>query len=1115
MVDLIKPGRYGVFVDGEDITVKVKKLRWRIHKNEIPTAEIDFKHFSDMADVLSPGNRVAITYDDRCIGAGILETPETIQKQSGYFSVRLLGADGTALDRSLATLLSYNDIEQDTIIKRIISSDDSGTGNWIIEPGTVDSRGTATVRVENQTRLTPVIKICRDMGLWYEITHPAPALSTVDSYTTTYSTTANLNATCIGVGQSFTCSTETSLDSCQFNIYKTGTLPADTTAVAKLYAHTGTYGSGGLPTGNALAVSDSYDVSGLTGAPQWINFNFSGNQRVTLAASTYYVIVIEYSDGDSSNYIRVCRNASDVHSGNACYEYPASTFTALSGDLQFRVYGSDNVHELDELNAWDWDDATKYPAKHSSVKTFTDANSSRISRKYDFQRATNYVRLLGAVFGTTQLESICYHATDNRSRLKYAMDTWLTADITATQTTIDVTSTAGFPSSGTIEIDNESITYTNKTGTSFTGCTRASANRVSHIEHTGVINMTPAGIYVDDNTNFPASGDVWVGLEKISYTSKTGTDMLSGTITRNVAWNGTALNPGQKGYYPHGKGCFVMDAQYAPTEAGSEAGSSIKTYGFLGTTNVDRTMIDQNSLDIAAGNFIDTYYVPPEIITIDCALPYFEDIWLGDTITVDDEHRTQVQGDYRIFGLELTDSPGTPGKLTITAGNSQYDFSAEYAQTQKELGNISVYAQGVPNMYCITGAENVDGHSTTPANTHPMYMRFFIPPNAISVKDIKLNYRLANFRADSKSVISAPRTKTAVSIFDNPSLASTHFGHNVTQQSVIIALGTSGSATVPASCEILNRYFAVPNTTDNTWFNPQGLIINNWDYMANYTTGTTSEHWHYTTNDFNPKVFKTNSGPYYLPCSTTSFQSIRYPVRATSRTTRTGSLLNTVTTTNIADAQRVTWPSTTMEIQSVSDIITGGDHQFDRVELSILLANRLGSNKSVGLTLSWAATSAGPWTTLQTWSFVLNNNIQTYRWYTDTNPSHESGVYRIQATNMLTNPQDGYESSTGVLTVNTISKHLAPLDYGIYENTSELASPTSCKVNVSVGTGSKEDVIDTYTGNQQNLSITPSTFYWEPNNWYYVKLDTAHADNDSFGGRVRIEADLYPLIYIK
>jgi hypothetical protein len=60
--------------------------------------------------------------------------------------------------------------------------------------------------------------------------------------------------------------------------------------------------------------------------------------------------------------------------------------------------------------------------------------------------------------------------------------TTLTADINNSVTTISVASTTGFSNSGAIIIGMELITYTGKTATSFTGCTRGAAGspNVSH-----------------------------------------------------------------------------------------------------------------------------------------------------------------------------------------------------------------------------------------------------------------------------------------------------------------------------------------------------------------------------------------------------------------------------------------------------------------------------------------------------------------------------------------------------------------------------------------------------------------------------------------------------------
>jgi hypothetical protein len=79
-------------------------------------------------------------------------------------------------------------------------------------------------------------------------------------------------------------------------------------------------------------------------------------------------------------------------------------------------------------------------------------------------------------------------------------------------TTITVDSTTGFPSTGTIKIDNEQITYTGTTSTTFTGCTRNSN-----------VVLSEAEAHVDDST---VSGSV-NGMPMI--TDAVGT--LTGTFT--------------------------------------------------------------------------------------------------------------------------------------------------------------------------------------------------------------------------------------------------------------------------------------------------------------------------------------------------------------------------------------------------------------------------------------------------------------------------------------------------------------------------------------------------------------------------------------------------------
>jgi len=87
-----------------------------------------------------------------------------------------------------------------------------------------------------------------------------------------------------GHAQSFTCGFNCNLDSAKFYFSKGGSPTGN--AYAKVYAHSGTYGTSSVPTGAALATSDAVDVSGLSAALNLKTFNFSGANRISLSAST-------------------------------------------------------------------------------------------------------------------------------------------------------------------------------------------------------------------------------------------------------------------------------------------------------------------------------------------------------------------------------------------------------------------------------------------------------------------------------------------------------------------------------------------------------------------------------------------------------------------------------------------------------------------------------------------------------------------------------------------------------------------------------------------------------------------------------------------------------------
>lgn len=170
-------------------------------------------------------------------------------------------------------------------------------------------------------------------GNIYDIENSSNATATDTN--TTQNTTVALNDVTSGVGQSFT-GDGGKLANVVFYLSKTNTPSGN--AVAKVYAHSGTFGTSSIPTGTALATSQTVDVTTLTGSLTETTFYFSTqNQNPVLAAATKYVVTIEYSSGTSTNTVNVAANSSTVHGGNLS-TFASSTWTADSAkDAYFRL----------------------------------------------------------------------------------------------------------------------------------------------------------------------------------------------------------------------------------------------------------------------------------------------------------------------------------------------------------------------------------------------------------------------------------------------------------------------------------------------------------------------------------------------------------------------------------------------------------------------------------------------------------------------------------------------------------------------------------------------------------------------------------------------------------
>jgi hypothetical protein len=124
-----------------------------------------------------------------------------------------------------------------------------------------------------------------------------------------------LNHNTTRVGQSFTSNGTNTLRSAKFYLLKVGA-PSGS-VYAKLYTHSGTYGTSSIGTGNALATSDPVSTSLISTSMELITFNFSTSYTLN---SGVYILSVEYANGNPSDYIGVGQDASESsHSGNMSY----------------------------------------------------------------------------------------------------------------------------------------------------------------------------------------------------------------------------------------------------------------------------------------------------------------------------------------------------------------------------------------------------------------------------------------------------------------------------------------------------------------------------------------------------------------------------------------------------------------------------------------------------------------------------------------------------------------------------------------------------------------------------------------------------------------------------
>lgn len=273
------------------------------------------------------------------------------------------GTLGVGANDLTATLSAFGSINNATFGAISIDGDES---NKIVDPGSgftaVAQQGNTGTnisintqfRAHNDTTVDMYVDVGSEIGIIaIEIKSSGAGLSFLDSYDVSNADTNwyGLPGDTQRAGQSFDAPETIPLTVARFALV-TAYGNEGGTCVAKLYAHTGTFGTDGTPTGSPLATSDSVNLSTIEGmgggwegaVASWLStanesdcIEFIFSTPYELQAGTKYFIVLEYT---VDNYLLMLRDAtSPSHGGNAS-KWNGSSWDLISdGDFIFYLYG--------------------------------------------------------------------------------------------------------------------------------------------------------------------------------------------------------------------------------------------------------------------------------------------------------------------------------------------------------------------------------------------------------------------------------------------------------------------------------------------------------------------------------------------------------------------------------------------------------------------------------------------------------------------------------------------------------------------------------------------------------------------------------------------------------
>ena len=148
-------------------------------------------------------------------------------------------------------------------------------------------------------------------------------------------------------------------------------------------------------------------------------------------------------------------------------------FVTISNAAAFGPYAATDLNKNFQIVS----NATDYIAVDVGIQSASATSGGGVSVKAEYEIPVGAnISSAGSGWGTSVWIAMLFNAGA----------TTLNGNLNSSATTITVVSTASFPAAGYFLIESEVIQYTGKTGTTFTGCTRATANASEHLSGTAV-----------------------------------------------------------------------------------------------------------------------------------------------------------------------------------------------------------------------------------------------------------------------------------------------------------------------------------------------------------------------------------------------------------------------------------------------------------------------------------------------------------------------------------------------------------------------------------------------------------------------------------------------------